>query len=704
MNQRIHQAIEHTHAGLKSNEFLADKIISEQRRLSERAVKGHYSLSFPQKLKRTLVFTMALLLITITAIALIPRQSAITNYGLWLYEDGKLIYQDREKDKSQVVLEDGTISHIASDPRNNTVYYITSTNEGQRLEGITEGGFRPIPGRELSSDYIVHQFKVEGSMAYMLADTPQGKGQLWRIDLFGYIEDQLLSSEGWQNEHISSFCVVDERTLYAHSNENGQLFVISTYDYTAKQDPLPIWNIYSLMEGYEQDGVRYLFALTAGDRPRLVIVNTQNGEKQDAGVSIPRNSATLMRDRNHLYVVDSDSKQLASYRITELSGQRIIHTLTIVNGLIAETEAGKAAERLFHEKYPNVEIVHRWIDDPRVIVTEMMANEGNFDIITLQPGLVMTSVPAMLRSGAIMDVTDFEAIQDVKKDWRNIWDMVSVDGHQYGVPVMTSPYLWQVNPEVAQLLGWDIPEGKWNWTEFDELIDRMITYNQQHDQHLYLLADSGVVPFIIDQYQQEFVNPYTGTADYQTERFRNILSIWMRLYENDLLYPYAGGLVSGRRDDPHGVPNTLLRNVNLPLSALGNNIFILPPVWDENTPQLANVSPMCISGNSRYPEAAAYFLACYASVEATSKQYYGNYGQWLNDGSLYVIEPFMESASEANTALWNTALEMCEAVHEHKDLMRMHWRELLPMLLAGEITPDKYMDIAQQQADMYIGE
>lgn len=695
--QELRNALDAYIAGSHMPEEAQERVLSELRK-EKPAIR--------KKISTGMILAFALLLVTFTALALIPRQAAVTEYGLWMYDEGKLIYQDKESSKPQVVLENEDIIHIAADTHNSGVYYITRNSEGQALGGVAVGGYAIIPGRKLGSEYSIQKFTVSGSLAYLLADTPQGKGQLWRVDTYDetYIKDQLLPSSGWQNEKITSFCIVDEKIIYAHSNETGLLSAVAVYDLSAVQEPLTVNNIHSLLEGYEQDGVHYLFALSTDETPRLVVINTLTGEKLDTETSLPQGSAELLRDRNTLYVMNGDGQQLASYNIATLSGKKVLHTLTIVNGLIANTEAGETAERLFHEKYPDVEIVHRSIDDPRVVATEMMANEGNFDIVTLQPGLVMTSVPALLRSGAIMDITDFGAIQAVKEDWRDVWDTVSVDGRQYGVPQAIMPYLWQVNENVAQLLDWSIPEGEWNWTEFEQLIDRAIAYNQQGGQHLYLLADSNVVPFIIDQYQQEFVNPYLGTADYQTERFQRILTIWKRLHDNELLYPYPSMLASGTSNDPQGVPNTLLRNTYLTLGSLKNETFVLPPIWDENTPQLAIVYPMCISGNARYPEEAAYFLACYASAEATSKQYYSNFGQWLKDGSLYDKEDPMGQASAANEALWNTALEMCEAVHEHKDLLRMHWRELLPKLVAGEITPETYMEIAQQQADMYIGE
>lgn len=693
MNKHIYQAIEHTHAGLKPNVFLAEKIIAKTQKKPS------------CKWKTALVLSFALLIVTFTALALLPRKNAMTPGGMWTYNEGCLYYQSKEEKKPRLVLENENIILIASDYHNNALYYITRNNQEQKIEAVIESGTHLLPGRNISMEYSVQDFQISGGMAYLLADTQEGRGQIWRIHTYDdqTIKDLLLPSSGWKNEHISSFCISEDQILYTHSNQTGLFSAISLYDYTPLQNSVMVHNITSLLEGYKKDGVPYLFALSAEETPKLLILNTQTGEKMDTLVALPKGSQILHRDRNTLYVMNGEGNLLASYNIATLSGKQVLHSLTIVNGLIANTKAGEKAEELFAEKYPHVEIIHRTIDDPRNIATAMMADEGNIDIITLQPGMVLSSIPSLLQSGAILDVSQAEPIQAVKGDWRNIWNTVSVDGRQYGVPVFTFPYLWQVNEQVAGKLGWEIPEGEWTWAAFEGLMDRVIRYNEQQNEHLYLLADSDIVPFLIVQYEQEFIDPYQGTANYRTERFRHILQIWKKLNEQNLLYPYTT-LSSGRASEPEGVPNTLLCSKNhLPLGALGTAAYILPPVWDDQTPYLATVFPMCISGNTPYPEEAAYFLACYASAEAASRQYIGNSGQWLKDVSLYSTS-FLEPINEEHEQLWNHVLEKCEPAYEHKSLIRMHWKELLPAYLSGRISEEEYMETAHQQGNMFLGE
>ena len=152
--------------------------------------------------------------------------------------------------------------------------------------------------------------------------------------------------------------------------------------------------------------------------------------------------------------------------------------------------------------------------------------------------------------------------------------------------------------------------------------------------------------------------------------------------------------------------HTLLWATNGALRLLGDDTYVLPPVDDADDPTfLVDVWPLMVNANSHYPEEAAYFLACYASVEATSQQFYLNYGQWLKDKFLYAeYQDRNVPPSEHNEALYNFVLEHGVPQVRELDLMRLQITEgLLDMLMNGEITPQEYADSMQQKADMLIG-
>lgn len=120
--------------------------------------------------------------------------------------------------------------------------------------------------------------------------------------------------------------------------------------------------------------------------------------------------------------------------------------------------------------------------------------------------------------------------------------------------------------------------------------------------------------------------------------------------------------------------------------------------------------PLVINANTKMKEEAVYFLACYASVEATRRNFYLNYGQWLKDKELYevpdpmTVEYLGGYPSERNENLFNFVLEYSEPVLRIVEVWRTHYFELLPSLNAGEITPEEYASIVQKQAGMILGE
>ena len=260
--------------------------------------------------------------------------------------------------------------------------------------------------------------------------------------------------------------------------------------------------------------------------------------------------------------------------------------------------------------------------------------------------------------------------------------------------------LFQVNPKLAEAVGWEIPTGVWTWEDFDALADKVYAYNQTAEKPIYL-AGENVLTNMRWQYEATHTDYYLGTADFQTAEYLGLLERIQDLSVRGLIYI----------KDPHDLSfdmpdNTLLWAEEHALGKLGNDTYVLPPVYDIENP-LFLVDSWCLmaNANSRYPEEAAYFLACYASVEATSNQFYLNCGQWLKDKSLYGEQHDMRTPPSAqNEYLYNFVLEHGVPQLRDLELMRLQITEgLLEMLMNGDITPQEYADTMQQKADMLIG-
>ena len=699
MNNRIHQAIEHTHAGLQPNEFLADKIIAEQRRLSGKPGKGHYSLSFSQKMKRMLIIATALLLLTATAFALMHPMTAMDDYGVWSYEDGKLMYQKSGEKRPKVVLEDDNIIAMAVDEATHgLLHYIAWSEDSQRLLSTTDYGYPMTPGREIDSSFSITDMVAEGNRIFAVVNNKQIRNVVYSMSSYPdqAVYDAPLRIEGWTNKRVSKLSL-HENVLLAY-RETGELAAIDYRNLKLFCPTVKVAGLQDVVVGFEKDGDQYAFAIAEGNR--LMILNTRTGEMIYSGKRISSNSTNLSRDATNLYVYDFEGTQTARFNVAELSGREVDHQLTIVDGPNLSEPAMEVAIELFNEKYPNVEVVRREILDNRVLATEMMADEGGVDVFSMQGMYGMTPAPGLLANGAILDLTDMPEMQALRDDYRDIWGLVSTHGRQYGVMCDVHLNLFKVNPDLAEAVGWEVPTGVWTWADFDALADKVYAYNQTAQTPIYL-AGENVLINMRTHYEASHLDYYQGTADFQSEEYLRLLARIQDLCAKGLIY------IQSPTDLNQNMPkHTLLWSTNGALRLLDDDTYVLPPVDDADDPTfLVDVWPLMVNANSHYPEEAAYFLACYASVEATSQQFYLNYGQWLKDKSLYAeYQDRNAPPSEHNEALYNFVLEHGVPQVRELDLMRLQITEgLLDMLMNGEITPQEYADSMQQKADMLIG-
>lgn len=688
MNKRIHQAIEHTHAGLKPNEFLAEKIMARQKQ----PIRG-------RKLTTAMVMALALLLVSVTAWALMHPMAAMDDYGLWTYEDGKLMYQKAGAKRPQVILENDSIVAMAADvDLPGTLYYVTWSEEGQRLLSITNYGYSVTPGRDIDSSFNITDMVATGGSVYAVVNNKEIKNTVYSISAYSDQAewDAPLTIEGWTNKRVSKLSLHGD-VLFAY-RDTGELAAINYRTGELYCPTVKVKGLQEVVAGFEKDGDQYAFVIN--DETRLMLLNARTGEMIYSGQRISDKSTNMSRDENNLYIFDFDGTQTVQLNVAQLSGKEVDHQLTIVDGPGLTEPAMEVAIEMFNQKYPKVQVVRREILDNRVLATEMMADEGGVDVFAMQGMYGMTPAPGLLANGAIIDLTDMPEMQALRDDYRDIWGLVSTHGRQYGVLWATNVELIQVNPELAEAVGWEIPTGVWTWEDFDALAEQVHAYNQTAEKPIYL-AGENVLTNMRGHYEATHLDYYLGTADFQTEEYLRLLERIQDLNAKGLIY------VKSPTDLNHKMPtDTLLWVMESSLGNLKNDTYVLPPVNDAEDPTfLVDSWSLMANANSKYPEEAAYFLACYASVEATSSQFYLNFGQWLKDQSLYdeQIDP-RTPPSEQNEYLYNYVLEHGVPMLRDLDLMRLQITEgLLEQLMNGDVTPQEYADAMQQKADVLIG-
>lgn len=693
LHRRISDAIEETCGGLMGDEFLAGKIVNGGRK--------------PRLLKLRMALTMLMVLMIAAgaAFALVPRKYAVEDNGTWTYVDGQVLYQAAEAKRPEVVLEKEGIRNMAVDAATNTLFYITrAKGGGYTLESISSYGMPMTPGRHINAKYrVIQDIVMDSTTLYMLADTSTGDGEIYWIHAYSEdIPDDKISIPGWENKNTTSFAIWDD-ILYAYSAKTQQLAAIDLHSRTLLSEPVMAGDLTAITAGYTLDGEQYALGISDG---KLVAIGVSTGKRLDTGVELPAGSAALARTSYTLHVSDSAGMLTGTYDITDLSGVEL-RQLYIVDGF-SGSAVYKVAEAMFHEKYPDVEIVHRWTDGSLDHATEMMSGEPGIDIVCFQDFTASFSpMPQLLKSGAILDITDEPEIAALREHYLDIWGLVSTNGRQYGVMDDALPTLWQVDAELAAKIGWEIPEGVWTWEEFDALIELVLAYNETAEKPVKLIADYGIAGFAYAQFDATYLDFYAGTSNYDSEDYLRLIQREQKL------------LLSGLRDErssdniPEELDGSCLIAIRrtFPRYQMGDDTYVLPPVYDaENPVYNCWVTPLVINANTKMKEEAVYFLACFASVEATRQKAPYYEGAWLKDESLYVevdagtIMFEGEGANEHNAVLYNFALEHGVPNLQIIEVTRLHVRELWERLKAGEITPEEYVAIIQRQADMVLGE
>lgn len=626
-------------------------------------------------------------------------QYAVGYQGVWLKENNNLLWYPESARAPEIVATVENIVHIAADNQDDMFYYLTEENGIQSLHLIRSDGLAYIDSIALPNGESISQMEAYNNALYAL----NREGRVCSV----YPYDASftpLSIDGWSNHGVTTISLYDNQLL-TYKAENGELSLIDLEHGPTMMASVTVPSLLYVQIGGMDGEVPLAIAQIETDRGHeLVSICMDNGESQLLSTNLPVDCAGLRRNKESIYMLGNNFFYLYAIPIGDLINVGQSSTITIVNILPSGSRLDIATS-MFHQKYPDIEIEFREISDPRILATEMMAGTDGIDIIGIQDSWMTISTAMLLRSGAFLDLNQFEELAATKEYYRDIWGWVTISDCWFAVPEGPVCHPWQVNPELAGKLGWELPEGRWSWADFMELAKCVEAYNETADQPIVLLQDDSLLlPYFFHEYQANHVNAYDGVADYSSDAYIGLLEMWRSLNDRGLIGKATGIAFEMK-------PNTLLcSGRRTTLYAMKSDCYILPPTETETSlyPVYAT-GALALNANSQHLEEAVYFLTCYMSVEAESGRWVFNYGKWLKDDSVYpdyANDPFLhiELPSDENEELWDYMLEHSSPELYLYDIMRQQGNTLLPGLLDGTVTPKQFAQISQQLADMMLGE
>mgnify|MGYP003306920949 FL=1 len=658
----------------------------------------------------SLVMAFVLMFLAVaTAYALLPRKTTYDTFGSWSYLEGTLYYQTPDDKRATPIVEDENILFLSADDQ--MLYYVTKGEKGKVIRSVMNNGLSLYPERAINTKYNVRDFQMGDGTAYILAHTNQGKGVIYALHpMDSSIPDWKLQGKGWENINNIAFCI-HEDMLYAYSTEDGGTLASLSIGMDENCHTTLVPGLSSLCYGYEKEGEDHLFALSEG---KLVIVNAATGAKYDTGEKLPSGAAQVVRNHTSIFVNDDEGSLLTSYDANKLSGQRELRRLYVVNDVNFGHGTMADALPLFHEKYPDVEVVPRQINDSRKLATELMAG-NNCDIYLYGDFDLMPTYAELLKNGAVIELThepDFEALWD---DYRDVWPMMSSNGRQYGWIYNYTVHLMWANPEIAAQIGWEIPTGVWTYADFDTLTEKVIAYNKTAEAPIFLMPEEHV-HYFLSNFDALHVDYYQGTHALNSDAHVDML--------RRIVYLKGNNLLSTEKFEDFGkhaklAPNTLMQFCSVGgLGSMGDKTMLLPPVENAQNPRYTfQTQSFLISANSPMKEEAVYLLACMAHPEIEGMGYNG---QMLKDKSRYLIRDnsqaialgIQKPLSEQNEYLLNFALEHAVVWDEALEVTRAKYGyydtsdnpTIFEMLLNGSLSPEEYAAIRTEQMNMYLGE
>lgn len=357
----------------------------------------------------------------------------------------------------------------------------------------------------------------------------------------------------------------------------------------------------------------------------------------------------------------------------------------------------KETVRLFHLRYPDVEVIVKAEQDPRVISTGMMSKNGDIDLLMTYEFFNPMPAYQYYASGAIEDLSQYTEITQYLPEYVDRFAACTIDGHLFAIPEQTYLEAFRMNDVLAEKVGITAPTGEWTWEDFRDIGKQVAAYNEANGTKYYLFYDNLNAPYILHLLMTNAINIMAGASSFTDAQYQRALEAWLWILDADLV------MNSQFFSDPMGKA-LFTAESGLIYGNMGSNHYLLPPAFSETTFFRMSNSAVMMNANSQHKQEAAYFLSCFFSPQAVGTEPIETIGPWFVDESRHFSQPGWPTISPENKELWNTIIQRSIM----STLISSVWQDLLfelyPALTEGRLTVPQFLQQAEHRANMVLGE
>jgi len=414
-----------------------------------------------------------------------------------------------------------------------------------------------------------------------------------------------------------------------------------------------------------------------------------------------------------LYCFILDGKERKIYRIDKdnlLEGRKqdnknILTVLQLEDEVERKNAVHRAIE-LMQNKYEDFQVKFRSIsingygEYERILDTKLMAGDADFDIFYLgQTGSPMK----YMKNETALDLTVYESIQKgFTGMFDGIKDMCSYHGNIKSVPLMINPFTWSMNTQLFDKLKLDYPPVGWTWEDFYEYAKKVKQdINGDGKTDVYAFEDSKIGGELLYQCRLAYLDPDKNVSSFNNEEFINVLRIWKRMFDEDLIHEDASD-----EQPESGVNDSILFKLDILSMIQGNGYHTQPPTLNSWRTYHTALDMLFINKHTKKIQLSVDFLASTLSRDAQ---------KWSAGESLYKDISIYEEKGEFGEPLFKLRpgshnFTVFEDVTAHSCTpanildLDLYMCEVMKKFMDGTITEGETAELIDEKARMILKE